>query len=681
MVLNPLVPLLPGPVVVIDVLVGIDGDLVPFAVEVILPEKGERRGNLHRGGDVRAHTREYLLVRGVSGQGHRVAYVVGYAVIDDEVSGVPVVQTVGLPAELVVQDEVVIGPLESLTEAGRQSEHFHLPVVAQYVPGEVRVGLTGVVGGEAQARRLLSEEPGLHEGSGQCRIVCSGCLEAERKVLGVTERYRPPCGLVQEAPGGKVVERDSDGGDEGAASPTSGQLQLAGRLLRHIVYDVDGVVVPVRDDRVTAFTGYGLRVELTQRSDFPDGALEVSLGEQVAGTGEYLAADHPFVSEVIAVDDDVVQRRLLPFHDPHFHINRVPLDIHFHGLDIEEEVTVVAVQFGDVHVPLLASSQESFLHGDHVIDVTFLYLENLVEVFRRIHGVARPGNVPEIVPWTFLDVEVDGKFPRLYSIYGIRQYPRITESRLIECGYEVLLVVGIFLLVEFLGGEEVVYLIGFGLLHGLGHLPLGDMLGPVEIDVLDLYLGSPVHIEIYPDCILDDGVLGDLGRDLDIPEALLAVVPGDDVAGGLVDILGELASPPEGNPLLEVLPLTALHTGESVTGHPWTLLDTDDEPCAVALGTERVKFHFDILEIPLGPQAVHDGGDVVPGDGHFHSLVQTGQIRYLGIRKICVSLDPDSPDNVFLGTGIINGYVLSLHPQGAKQQNGQDHYPISSHAK
>ena len=181
---------------------------------------------------------------------------------------------------------------------------------------------------------------------------------------------------------GEVVEAYSDSGDECLSAPSSRELELAGRLLGHIIDNVHRIVHLVRNDAVSCSrVSNGLRIELAEGCDFPDRPLEIALAEEIARAGEYLTADDLLVGEVIAVDDDVVQCSLLALDDAHLDIHRVTSHIHLDRLHIEEEISVVPVELGYIHLTLLSASGEPFLHGDDVIHVTLADLENGIEGF------------------------------------------------------------------------------------------------------------------------------------------------------------------------------------------------------------------------------------------------------------------------------------------------------------
>ena len=187
---------------------------------VLLPQKGIRRSKLEREREVRSLSRIYLLVRRISGETQRITQVVRNTGIEQKVV-VPVLKTVGLPADLVVKDEIVVWPFKPVSDSGRSSVHFHEFIIVQDVESYIGVGLSRVIQRYAQRGRLLAEQPWLHEACGKTRIVCSVGLEPDGKILRVSERNRPPCGLVEKTAGREVVEADADSGYERVSAPSS----------------------------------------------------------------------------------------------------------------------------------------------------------------------------------------------------------------------------------------------------------------------------------------------------------------------------------------------------------------------------------------------------------------------------------------------------------------------------
>ena len=176
----------------------------------------------------------------------------------------PVLKFVCLPAELIIKHEVVIRPFQTFSYTCGKTIDLHILIVVEDIEGKIRVGLAGIVQRHVQRRRLLAEEPWLRETCRKAGIICTVGLETHGKILGITERNRSPRCLVKETAGREVVEAYSDSSHKRISSPTSRKLKLAGRLLRHIIYNVDCVVHLIRDNRISLCRVHdGLRVELS----------------------------------------------------------------------------------------------------------------------------------------------------------------------------------------------------------------------------------------------------------------------------------------------------------------------------------------------------------------------------------------------------------------------------------
>ena len=104
-----------------------------------------------------------------------------------------------------------------------------------------------------------------------------------------------------------------------------------------------------------------------------------ALAEQITRSREHLTAHDALVGKVVAVDYDIVQCRLLALSNSHFHVHGITDHVQLDRLDIEEEVSVVAIKLGNIDISLLSAAMKTFLHRNHVIDVTFLNLENGVQ--------------------------------------------------------------------------------------------------------------------------------------------------------------------------------------------------------------------------------------------------------------------------------------------------------------
>src|SRR5574344_507903 len=213
------------------------------------------------------------------------------------------------------------------------------------------------------------------------------------------------------------------------------------------------------------------------------------------------------------------------------------LDVGFNRGDVEEEIAVVTVQLGNIVISLLPAAAQAFLHSHYIIRVTLVDREDCIQRISSIHGVAGPCDIAEIILVALIEDEVYAKTVGLDIVYGVSDKARISVAGFIEYVDCVLLVVDIFLFVEFLAAEEIVYIVGLGLLHRLRDLEFADVLVAYEVDGADLYLLPPVDCEIDTDCIVHDCILAHFSLDRALKEPFLGIEPLDDVIGGLLHVL------------------------------------------------------------------------------------------------------------------------------------------------
>ena len=181
---------------------------------------------------------------------------------------------------------------------------------------------------------------------------------------------------------------------------------------------------------------------------------------------------------------------------------------------------------------------------------------------------------------------------------------------------------------------------------------------------------AAVHYEINADCTADNGVLGDLRVYLHVVEALFLVVALDDIRGRVPDVIGELTAGAEVEPFLEVLLFTGLYAGVGPAGHAGAL--TDDYLHPRGIGLHRIYAYGNILKVFLGHKTADDSGYVVSGDGDFHTLPETGELKDLILREVLVALYANAAHGVLAGVGIIYLYA-ALGPKGYPQER-QNHY-------
>ena len=194
-----------------------------------------------------------------------------------------------------------------------------------------------------------------------------------------------------------------------------------------------------------------------------------------------------------------------------------------------------------------------------------------------------------------------------------------------------------------------------------------------ETDFLDFDLAALGDGEIDADGPFDERILGHFHIHLDIQEAFFLEETFDDAYAGLFHIVGELTAATQGQAVIHQIFLFALlDTGEGPTGNPRALDHLDDQVRAVAGGGQGIQTDGHILELALGPQTIHDGGNIITRQGDGHSFAQTGKLDDLVGTKILVSLNADVSDKVFMGTGIIDGRGL-LRRKNARHREERKH--------
>ena len=198
------------------------------------------------------------------------------------------------------------------------------------------------------------------------------------------------------------------------------------------------------------------------------------------------------------------------------------------------------------------------------------------------------------------------------------------------------------------------------------------MLVADEVDRLDAHLLALVDGEVDADGVLDHGVTLDLGLDVAEQESLLGEVALDDVGGGLLHVLGELAAAAEAQALLDVLALTRLDAAERPAGHARALFDADLEPSGIPAGAEAVQLEGDVLEKALQVEAADYVGDVVARHGQGHALVQTRLVDDLLLAEHRIALDRNPRDDIFLRMVVVHLDSVVLRPgYGRRKQQSQ----------
>ena len=165
-----------------------------------------------------------------------------------------------------------------------------------------------------------------------------------------------------------------------------------------------------------------------------------------------LAVDNLVVGDGVALDNDVADARLLALDNPDFYIDGVILDGNLDRCGAEKQVAVVHIHRGDVGTAGIVG-KVGFEHG-LVVGVALLDSQVLSQQLGGIDGIAREGDVPEIVRTAFkyLDLHFHAvllsllacanvKVFRRYRPHGIFHDACIAISKLVVVGNNLIKVV------------------------------------------------------------------------------------------------------------------------------------------------------------------------------------------------------------------------------------------------
>ena len=260
---------------------------------------------------------------------------------------------------------------------------------------------------------------------------------------------------------------------------------------------------------------------------------------------------------------------------------------------------------------------------------------------------------------------------RVHIIDGVPNQAGVAIAGLVEGVEDSLPVRLVLLLLELLGFEKVIPLVGVGLLHVLGEFVLRDVGVADEIDVLDTDLVAFLDVEVHPDGAADHRVLLDLRVHLAEEVSLFLVVTLDDVFGSTLHVIGEFAARTEVQTLLEIFPLAGLDAGIGPAGDSRALLDHHLEPGGVAGGVQGIHPDGHVLEITLGDQTLHHARHVLARNGDGHAFLESGQLEDLVLAEVLVAFDAHPADNVFLRIRIIYLDRVSavLRPQDRSRES------------
>ena len=202
---------------------------------------------------------------------------------------------------------------------------------------------------------------------------------------------------------------------------------------------------------------------------------------------------------------------------------------------------------------------QALFHGDNVINISLLDLENSIESLRRIDRVSGPGDVTEVILLALVKIHVYVYVLVVYHVNGIPNQTCVAETGLVKGVQDGFAVCLILLLLELFGLEEVVPGVGVGILHVLCKLHLLHIRITCEVDFLDVNLLAAVHCKVHANCAADDGILDYFHIYLRILVTFFLVIALDDIYGSVLNIVREFTAGAEVEPFLEVFLLSGLY--------------------------------------------------------------------------------------------------------------------------
>ena len=564
---------------------------------------------------------------------------------------------------LLEEGEVVVGPFEAASQAdgGAGDGDF----LGQRVPAAVGVHDV-VVGADAQGVGLLASQPGLREGEGVGGEERAVGLGAEVDGLSVAGGEGLPGLFVADVAGREVVEIEAQGAHHGVGAPAALQLQLAGRLLHHGVFQVYGAGFRVRFGGDVDLAG----VKIAQLAQFADGPLDVCAAEKISRAGADFAVHHVVVGAVVADDGDLVDGGGTALADADFQVDGVVFHACFHRHYVGKEVSVVEVQGGDVVG--VGISVHPFVEAFGVVALAFLDAENGFQHVGGVFGVAHKGNVPEVVGTSFFqkDFEVE---PFFGAVRGISDDAGVAEAFGVVKGDELALVVGVFVCQQFGRLEDVPRGVLVGVLEFGAQLGVGEGGVAFEVDRGNAKPHAEGDVKAQNDFVCGAGVyhLGDGHAAVGV--AFFHIALGDFIGGGDFEVFRHHGSALELDELAYGVLLGFGETGEVKFGQFGQGLQGDGQEDQVSLAFVHVN--LDVVEQFLVPKGFDRVGDFLAGEGDSVSDGEAAQELDDGGVQLVGAGDQDATDFVFHAGDIVGGGRSDgpLGPEGGGQgQRQQD---------
>ena len=350
----------------------------------------------------------------------------------------------------------------------------------------------------------------------------------------------------------------------------------------------------------------------------------------------------------------MVQTGLRAFHDAHLQVDGVAYDIHFHGVDVREDVTIVIIVVAGCVIVFFQALVDKFL----VIDVTLLHIEHGIQVVGGHDGVAHPCDITDVVLVTLFNLYIDVHVLLVIVPDGVFEDSGIAEAQFVVFLYQLLLGLLVTLVGELLGLEEVSELTSlmdltegaFGE-HTTLDLRVLEFLVAHQIDVahLHLVLLVDVHVEHHLPLVVRVVALHDV--DLSVLIALLVeVLLGQDL-GSVDHIRRDLAALDDAQLGLHILALRLLDAQIVDGAHPGAEGQRDAQ---VDLRPhDGVGADLGLGEQTVTPIALHGFRNLIAW--HLHLLSDT-QARQARQHVVFIALDTfhgDAADDATAGRASI----------------------------
>ena len=328
---------------------------------------------------------------------------------------------------------------------------------------------------------------------------------------------------------------------------------------------------------------------------------------------------------------DLVDRRGFALVHSHLKVDGVVGDIDLYGLDVEEEVPAVGIEFGHRIVVV----GETVVEGLEVIDIAGFDTQRSVQQFVRIDGIADPFDGAHVVLIALANGHVDIHAVRILRVRNdtIRHDICIAETMLVILLDNRLFVLLVLLANEFLGPEEVDDIVIVGLLHRLVDLAMGEVLVTGDIDLSDLGFGLLIHSDEDFDVARMVGIVALDNMYFGIVEAFLREVFFYYRLRMILEVGRHLRSLPETGFDFDILAFAFLESFVAHFADTGSLLQLNNQPDLGAF--DLLRFDLDGGEESLLPEAFDSLGNLV---SRYFNLIADRQAGETDKHEILVTI-------------------------------------------